>query len=96
MRFRTIRHRGLRCLIEGDNERWLPPDLVERIRDIVAVLILAENIDEFIADARAGWRVHGLTGDRRGTWSVSVSGNWRMTFEEEDGFVVRLDLEDYH
>lgn len=96
MRFRAVRHRGLRRLIRDDSARSLPPDLAERIRDIVAVLALAENIDEFIADARPGWRVHGLAGDRRGTWSVSVSGNWRVTFEEEDGYVVHLNLEDYH
>jgi hypothetical protein len=42
-----------------------------------------------------GYRLHRLKGDRAGTWSVSVSGNWRMTFtfEGEDAFDV--DLEDY-
>ena len=32
----------------------------------------------------------------RGEWSVSVSGNWRITFEEAAGTVDRLNLEDYH
>ena len=96
MRFTAIRHRGLRGLIESNRARWLPPDLLERIRDIVAVMMLVEDMQEFITDARPGWRVHRLTGDRQGSWSVSVSGNWRMTFEEEDGLVVHLDLEDYH
>ena len=96
MKVRSVRRRGLRRLIEGDNGRGLAPDLVERIRDIVAVLILAEDMEQFVADARPGWRVHGLAGDRRGTWSVSVSGNWRITFEEENGYIFRLDLEDYH
>lgn len=59
-------------------------------------MMLAEDLEEFIADARPGWRVHRLVGHRQGSWSVSVSGNWRMTSEEEDGFVVHLDLEDYH
>jgi toxin HigB-1 len=43
-----------------------------------------------------GWRVHQLSGDREGTWSISVSGNWRITFNVEDGEVSDLDLEDYH
>jgi len=43
-----------------------------------------------------GWRVHQLTGDRAGTWSVSASGNWRITFTVEGGEICHLDLEDYH
>jgi proteic killer suppression protein len=37
-----------------------------------------------------------LKGDRAGTWSVSVSGNWRLTFTIEGGDICALDLEDYH
>ena len=96
MKFRSVRHRGLRRLIEGDDERSLAPDLVKRIRNIVAVLRLANDMERFIADALPGWRVHGLSGDRQGTWSVRVSANWRMTFEEENGYLVYLNLEDYH
>jgi len=58
-------------------------------------LILAEDIDRFIADAPPGWRVHRLSGDRAGTWSVSLTGNWRITFHEADGYIDRLNLEDY-
>jgi proteic killer suppression protein len=43
-----------------------------------------------------GWRVHQLIGDRSGTWSVSVSGNWRVTFNIDDGEIIDLNLEDYH
>ena len=43
-----------------------------------------------------GWRVHQLSGERAGTWSISVSGNWRITFTVEEGEVDDLNLEDYH
>lgn len=43
-----------------------------------------------------GWRVHRLSGGRTGTWSINVSGNWRIAFEIESGDVAHLDLEDYH
>ena len=62
----------------------------------MTVLILAEDMDSFKADAPPGWRVHRLSGDRRDEWSVSVSGNWRITFAEDSGLVDRLNLEDYH
>ena len=96
MNVRSVRHRGLRRLLEDDDSRILPHELVGRIRRILTVIILAEDMDGFIADAPPGWRVHRLSGDRRLEWSVSVSGNWRITFEEDDGHVYRLNLEDYH
>jgi proteic killer suppression protein len=37
-----------------------------------------------------------LTGDRAGTWSLSVSGNWRITFTLDADTIKDLDLEDYH
>lgn len=43
-----------------------------------------------------GYRFHGLKGDRKGTYAVSVSGNWRITFRFEKGDAVDVDLEDYH
>jgi proteic killer suppression protein len=43
-----------------------------------------------------GWRIHQLTGDRSGTWSISASGNWRITFRISGDEIVDLDLEDYH
>ena len=93
---RSIRHRGLRRLIEDDNPRFLPHELADRVRRILTVMILADRMDDFISYAPPGWRVHRLSGDRRCEWSVSVSGNWRITFEEDDGYIDRLNLEDYH
>lgn len=96
MVIRSVRHRGLRRFIEDDNSRFLGRDLVDRVRKILTALILAENMDSFITDAPPRWRVHRLLGDRRDEWSVSVSGNWRITFKEDEGDIHRLNLEDYH
>ena len=93
---RSVRHRGLRKLLEDDNSRFLRQALVGRVRKILTVLILADDIDKFISGAPTGWRVHRLSGDRQDEWSVSVSGNWRITFEEDNGYICRLNLEDYH
>jgi proteic killer suppression protein len=43
-----------------------------------------------------GWRFHPLTGDRKGAYSVTVSGNWRITFKMDGEDVIDVDLEDYH
>ena len=43
-----------------------------------------------------GYRLHPLRGDRRGQWSVRVSGNWRIVFRFVEGEAVDVDLIDYH
>jgi len=43
-----------------------------------------------------GYRLHPLKGDLKGYWSISISGNWRMTFSIEDGDAYDVDLTDYH
>lgn len=58
--------------------------------------MVARDLDQFVRGAPRDWRVYRLSGERRGEWSVSVPGNWRVTFEESDGYIDRLNLEDYH
>jgi len=94
MRIRSVRHRGLQRFIEDDDERGLRRDMVNRLRRILTALLSAETLEELAGPP--GWRLHRLTGDRAGTWSISVSGNWRVTFRMDSGDVRDLDLEDYH
>ena len=94
MRIRSIRHRGLRRFIEDDDDRGIRRDLVNRVRNILAALIAAPDMSG--VQGPPGWRIHQLSGDRAGTWSISVSGNWRITFDLENEEICNLDLEDYH
>ena len=43
-----------------------------------------------------GYRLHPLKGARKGLWSVTISGNWRIVFRLEDGDAFEVDLVDYH
>ena len=43
-----------------------------------------------------GLVLHPLTGQRKGTWAVRVSGSWRITFRFVDRDAVDVDYEDYH
>lgn len=94
MEIRSVRHKGLGRLIENDDARGIRPDLSARIRNILAMLISAADLGG--VQGPPGWRIHRLSGDRAGTWSISVSGNWRITFEIAEGAIRNLDLEDYH
>jgi proteic killer suppression protein len=94
MRVLSVRHKGLKRLIEDDDGRGIRPDLVQRVRRILTALLSAQDIAGL--QGPPGWRVHQLAGDRAGTWSISVSGNWRITFHVDGETVTDLDLEDYH
>ena len=62
---------------------------------MVNFIIDADTLDELSTPPNYG--LHPLTGDRAGTWAMTVTRNWRLTFSlDEQGAVVDLDLEDYH
>ena len=94
MKLRSIRHKGLKRFVTDDDARGIRPALINRVRNVLAVLISAQDMES--VEGPPGWRLHQLVGDRDGTWSISVSGNWRITFDLEEDEIVNLDLEDYH
>ena len=69
------------------------PDLVDRV-----ALALADPDNAVTASDLdlPGYRLHPLKGDLKGHWSISISGNWRITFRFEDGDAYDVDLTDYH
>ncbi len=90
---KRFRHKGLETLFRTGSTKGVDPRLAPKLRHILARLNdgpLPETMD------LPGFRLHRLKGDRQGTWSVWVSGNYRMTFEIEDGEAMNVDLEDYH
>lgn len=88
-----FRHKGLKRLYESDDPRGLNPQLAGKIAIILGVLDVAKTIEEIDAPS---FRLHPLTGDLRGFWSVTVRANWRIIFRFEDENVFDVDLVDYH
>jgi proteic killer suppression protein len=84
----------LKRLVQKGDDREIRPDMVKRIQNVLTILIGAQNLQSL--RGYPGWRLHELSGDRKGTWSISVSGNWRITFELVEAEISNLDLEDYH
>ena len=89
----SFRHKGLRQLLESGKSKAVAQDLENRILKILDYLDAAETVHDMNV---AGLRLHELKGDRKGTWSVAVSGNWRITFSFREGDAFDVDLEDYH
>ena len=90
---RTFRHRGLKRLYERDDPSRVAADLVERVALALADLDSANNLRDFDLP---GYRLHPLKGDLRGSWSISISGNWRITFRFDGDDFYDVDLVDYH
>lgn len=90
---RNFKHKGLKQLFEAGKGVGVPPDQIKRLKQILALLETAETIEDM---ALPGTGLHELKGDRKGTWAVKASGNWRITFKIQDGHVIDLNYEDYH
>lgn len=96
MKIRNVIHKGLRRFIEDDDASGLQPTVIAKVQRIVSFLQDMEVEDEL--RTVQSWKAHMLTGDRKGTWSLSVTRNWRMTFriDLEEIEIIDLDYEDYH
>jgi toxin HigB-1 len=82
----------LKRLWGGDPSR-INAALRDRLENILSVLDAAATPADLDLP---GYRLHALKGEMKGLWSVTVSGNWRITFRIENGSVFDVDLTDYH
>ena len=89
----SFKHKGLKKYYETGSTAGIQPNHEKRIRLILAALDTAQMIDDMDLP---GFDLHPLRGDRRGIWSISVSGNWRVTFKFEEGNSQIVNYEDYH
>ncbi|HQR02756.1 MAG: type II toxin-antitoxin system RelE/ParE family toxin [Proteobacteria bacterium] len=90
---RTFRHRGLERFFKKGDHRGIIAKSEARIERILDRLDTVPNPEDMNIP---GFKLHGLGGDRKGTYVVSVTGNWRITFRFEGEDAVDVDLEDYH
>jgi proteic killer suppression protein len=95
MEIGSFDHKGLRRLFESDDASKLDPATADKLRLMLAFLQDMGGIDELRTPPK--WKAHQLTGDRRGTWSLFITKNWRLTFSvDAEGVLQNLNLEDYH
>ncbi|MGP0061640.1 MAG: type II toxin-antitoxin system RelE/ParE family toxin [Beijerinckiaceae bacterium] len=96
MKIRNVIHKGLRRFIEDDDASGLPAAVIPKLRKIVSFLQDMEG--ELELRSVPSWKAHQLTGDRKGTWSLFLTKNWRLTFRIDQTAIeiFDLDYEDYH
>ena len=90
---KSIRHRGLKRLFGRGDSRGISANQLDRIEDVLGHLDVA---DKPASLDLPGYSLHPLNGNRKGSWSVRVSGNWRIVFTIESGDVFDVDPIDYH
>lgn len=95
MEIASIKRKALRNYAETGGTKGLPGDLVVKLRNMLAYLAAIQSAGELRFPPNYG--AHQLTGDRLGVWSLTVTRNWRLTFEVgSDATILDMDLEDYH
>jgi proteic killer suppression protein len=94
MRIAGFRHKDLERFWRRDEARGVARQHEAKLRAMLTALEEAENLAEL--ETVPGWRLHPLKGDRRGTWSMSVTRNQRLTFKVDEQVVSEIDFEDYH
>lgn len=90
---RSFQHKGLKVFYETGSTRGIRADHAKRLKRVLAVLDQAQQPED--ADL-PGYRLHLLKGDMAEFWSVSVSGNWRVTFRFIGQDVELVNYLDYH
>ena len=90
---KDFRHKGLKRFFETGTAKGIPADMATRLKIRLDFLNRATILEDVNLP---GWSLHSLKGQRKGEHSITVTGNYRLTFRFENGDVRDLNLEDYH
>ena len=90
---RSFKDRRLKRLFERGDRSKVPPDMADKIENVLGVLDVAVSVEEVDLP---GYRLHPLKGDLAGLWSVTIRANWRVVFRFENGTAFDVELIDYH
>tara|TARA_R110001583_G_C5525359_1_gene398028 strand:- start:451 stop:729 length:279 start_codon:yes stop_codon:yes gene_type:complete len=90
---KSFKHKGLKRYFQTGSVSGIQAQHQRKLRMQLAAIDTAKDIDDINLP---GFKLHQLKGDRDGVWSITVNGNWRITFEFIDGNAYILNYEDYH
>ena len=96
MKIRSFVHKGLKALYVDDVGKGVPSETQDKLRKMLAFLDEMQGPEEL--SSLHSWKVHTLSGDRKGTWSLAVTRNRRLTFRVDtvENEICDMNLEDYH
>ena len=86
-------HKGLERFYKTGSASGIQSNHIKKLRLILSNMDQAESTDDMDLP---GLRLHELKGSRKGVWSVTVNGNWRVTFRFTGKDIEIVNYEDYH
>ncbi|RTL48869.1 MAG: peptidase [Rhodocyclaceae bacterium] len=90
---KSFLHKGLKAFFETGSKAGIQPHHAARLGRQLARLDVAKEAADMNVP---GWGLHPLTGQLAGHFSITVNGNWRLTFMFEGEDAVLVDYQDYH
>lgn len=90
---KSFKHKGIQRLFLDNDRRDINPNHAAKLIRILDRLDASTTPQDMNLP---GYKLHKLKGKQKGTWSVWVSGNWRLTFEFEGNDAINVDYVDYH
>lgn len=90
---KSFRHKGLEDFFVHGKKSGIQPHHAAKLNAQLGVLGIAEGPEEMDLP---GWRLHRLSGDLKGFWSVTVNANWRLVFRFNGHDAELVDYLDYH
>ena len=90
---KSFKHKGLKKYFQTGSVAGIQGKHQRKLRMQLTAIDTAQEIEDINLP---GFKLHPLKGDRDGIWSITVNGNWRITFEFIDGNAYILNYEDYH
>ena len=90
---KSFEHKGLQNFFFSGSTKGIQFIHAKKLRMQLPALDTAAAIEDMDLP---GYRFHQLKGERAAIWSITVNGNWRITFEFRNGDAYIVDYEDYH
>jgi len=90
---KSFKHKGLKRYFESGLASGIQVKHQRKLRMQLAAIDTAQTIEDLNLPS---FKLHLLKSNRVGIWSITVNGNWRITFEFIDGNAYILNYEDYH
>ena len=90
----SFRDKETERIWEGEVSRRFPPDILRTARRRLLILHAAISLEDLRVPP--GNRLHALSGDRKGRWSISINDQWRICFEWRSGNATNVEITDYH
>ncbi len=90
---KSFKHKGLKKYFLNNDQSRINPNHIAKLARILDRLDASEKPQDM---RLPDYKLHRLSGEKKGTWSVWVTGNWRVTFKFEGTDAVSVDYRDYH